>query len=112
MTVEGKQYIVSRLAAFVWMGIKPEDLNNEDSFILHKCDNPACFNPDHLYKGTKGENAADSIRRGSWDKQRAILRGDTFRCGHPRDFTNMYSYGGKQKCKTCEKARYERNKIH
>jgi len=28
--------------------------------ILHKCDNPPCINPKHLYAGTQSENIRDS----------------------------------------------------
>lgn len=33
-------------------------------FVLHKCDTPCCVNLDHLYVGTKKDNALDRERRG------------------------------------------------
>jgi hypothetical protein len=33
-------------------------------FVLHRCDNPCCVNPSHLYVGTKKDNAQDRERRG------------------------------------------------
>lgn len=32
--------------------------------ILHKCDNPLCFNPKHLFPGTRAENAEDRDLKG------------------------------------------------
>lgn len=30
----------------------------------HHCDNPTCWNPDHLYGGDQSTNNHDAIRRG------------------------------------------------
>lgn len=32
--------------------------------VLHKCDNPACVNFDHLFEGTSKDNARDCIAKG------------------------------------------------
>jgi hypothetical protein len=32
--------------------------------VLHKCDNPACCNPDHLFLGNQSENAIDMFKKG------------------------------------------------
>ena len=54
----GKTQLVHRLAYKFWVGEIPTDY-----FVCHKCDNPACFNPDHLFVGTNTDNVRDKIQK-------------------------------------------------
>lgn len=53
--------------------------------VLHRCDNPPCCNPEHLFLGTRADNIADMCAKGrhphgethgysklTWDAVRAI----------------------------------------
>jgi len=33
-------------------------------YVLHKCDNPRCINPEHLFLGTRQDNVNDRERKG------------------------------------------------
>ena len=44
----------------------------EGLYALHKCNNKACINPDHLYEGTCEDNARDSIEDGTQHKGEGI----------------------------------------
>ena len=66
----GKNISTHRLSWTLANGTIPESIK-----ILHKCDNPPCCNPDHLYPGTDLENAQDRDIRGrnghaklTWEK--------------------------------------------
>jgi len=46
-----------------WM-IYNESAVPEGMFVCHRCDNPPCCNPHHLYVGTAKQNSGDALKRG------------------------------------------------
>lgn len=59
-----KVHMASRLAYEFEYGPIPEGM-----FVLHKCDNPPCCNPSHLFLGTQRDNVKDrdAKGRGFWN---------------------------------------------
>ena len=54
-----KSISAHRLAYIVWKGDIPNGYE-----VCHKCDNPCCINPDHLFVGTRQDNIDDRERKG------------------------------------------------
>lgn len=55
VTINYRTSAAHRVAYAVATGTDPGDL-----CVLHRCDNPPCCNPSHLFLGTRGDNNRDA----------------------------------------------------
>jgi len=60
---ENENHRTHRLSWFIHFGI----IQN-DTLVLHKCDNPRCCNPEHLFLGSHLDNMLDMAKKGRFSK--------------------------------------------
>ena len=62
----GKRWRSNRLSYCLNVAKIPrQPKSRKKGFVLHKCDNPWCINPEHLYLGTAKQNTRDLVERNS-----------------------------------------------
>ncbi len=85
-------HLAQRVSWFIKFGDIPEG-----SCILHRCDNPSCVNPDHLFIGTPYDNMRDMVekcRHGGSSKTHCPK-------GHSYSGSNVYLYKNQRHCRIC-----------
>lgn len=74
-------------------------------FVCHRCDNPPCVRPDHLFLGTQKDNMADSAAKGRWYSPNRKPR---HLCCHGHELTPENTYidrNGHRECRICRRKR-------
>ena len=56
-----RSLLAHRIAKAIAIGVTLDDLALD---VCHRCDNPPCVNPDHLFLGTHTDNMRDMRRKG------------------------------------------------
>lgn len=92
---QDKRILAHRLAAHLWLRMPLADKR----FVLHRCDNPACFNPKHLFFGTQSDNMQDCAKK----LRHGMLRRTHCPKGHPYNEQNTHLYQGRRFCRTCKR---------
>lgn len=75
--------------------------------VLHRCDNPTCVRPSHLFLGTKSDNSRDALAKGRLNIP-ARNRGKTH-CKRGHEFTiantAVNPKNGERRCRECTRMR-------
>lgn len=91
---QGATIGIHRLVASAVHGM---DLRNPTLVARHKCDNPPCFNPDHIEPGTQLDNQRDRRERNPDVLPPVCKR------GHAREGNYRQLPNGKSYCQPCNR---------
>lgn len=62
ITIDGNRLLLSRLIIYLYNDV---DYYDNNTLALHTCNNPTCFNRDHIRPGTYSDNLLDTVKAGN-----------------------------------------------
>lgn len=86
MNYRHKDYLAHRVSYMIHFGPIPTGM-----VVCHKCDNPECTNPNHLFLGTPADNIADMVKKGRQSKDR--MRGAKVTVADVLEIRRLYAKG-------------------
>ena len=72
MSIYGKNKQATHISLFIYKNI----LVSKGLDACHKCDNPICVNPDHLFVGTRKQNMLDCEKKGRSNNEAKVKKGE------------------------------------
>lgn len=99
-----RNYSTVRVARVVLALLHGSSALDDGAVACHRCDNPPCCNPDHLYVGSQSANIRDAIERGRYVPPQCGCDG---KCKHGHEWTpeNTAYTRGFRRCRQCSRAR-------
>lgn len=92
--IDGKTQLAHRVSFEIWKGPIPNGMD-----VCHRCDNPSCVNPVHLFLATHVGNMQDKIKKRRDHNQQKT------HCPQGHEYTpaNAYTAPGtnSRACRTC-----------
>src|SRR3990167_1054255 len=62
LVIDGHGVNADQISAMIYLGHQPD--GTMTVCVCHHCDNPRCFNPEHLFLGSQSDNCKDRSRKG------------------------------------------------